>query len=436
MGKTQCKSHTISAVITLLLMNRFTLPVFFEALKMARQALAAQKLRAILTGTIIAIGIMALVGMLTATSVMQSGISNQFGDMGAGSFTIQSGGMNITIGSQGMHQKPQPKIPIEIAKRFKDRMANQGVLASVSDDVSWAETITYRNRETDPNVRVMVADDKFDQVMSLDMSEGRYFSMLEQNEARSVCIIGQDVATSLFPEGQATGKSIRARGKSYKVVGVIAPKGNSNMFSNDRVIYLPLMTGHYQFGNSYSSYVISCLATPGVDMEASMEQARVTMRGLRKLRPGEEDNFNMRRSDAISDMLIESLGFVQSAAMLIGFITLLGASIALMNIMLVSVTERTKEIGTRKALGASKRIIVVQFLAEAVSVSFMGGVAGIILGIGIGNLLAYSMNVSFVLPVQWMMVGVIISFAVGVISGWFPARQAARLNPIDALRHE
>ena len=171
-------------------------------------------------------------------------------------------------------------------------------------------------------------------------------------------------------------------------------------------------------------------------MDRAMEEARVVMRGLRKLRPGEEDNFNMRRSDAISTMLIESLGFVQSAAILIALITLLGASIALMNIMLVSVTERTKEIGTRKALGASRRIIVIQFLAEAITVSFLGGVAGIVLGLVIGNVLASYMNVAFILPLQWMILGVVISFTVGVISGLVPAIQASRLNPIDALRHE
>lgn len=403
---------------------------------MARQALAAQKLRAILTGTIIAIGIMALVGMLTATSVMKSGISNQFSDMGAGSFTIQSGGMNITIGNQGMKQKPQPKIPLAVAKRFKERMAERGVMASVSDDAAWTEVITYRNRETDPNVRIMVADGNFDEVMSLDMSEGRYFSVLEQNEARAVAVIGQDVAANLFPEGHAIGKSIRAKGKSYKIVGVLKSKGNSNMFSNDRVIYVPLMTGHHNYSHPWKSYVITCMATPGVDMDQAMEEARVVMRGLRKLRPGEDDNFNMRRSDAISNMLIESLGFVQSAAILIALITLLGASIALMNIMLVSVTERTKEIGTRKALGASRRIIVIQFLAEAITVSFLGGVAGIILGLVIGNVLASYMNVAFILPLQWMILGVVISFTVGVISGLVPAIQASRLNPIDALRHE
>jgi putative ABC transport system permease protein len=160
------------------------------------------------------------------------------------------------------------------------------------------------------------------------------------------------------------------------------------------------------------------------------------MRSVRRLKPGAEDNFNVRRSDSISAMLIESLSSVSTGAALIALITLLGASIALMNIMLVSVTERTREIGTRKALGASAQVIVVQFLAEAVLVSVLGGVAGIILGLAVGNGLAFAMNADTVFPIQWMLLALAVSVAVGILSGWYPAKKAAALDPIEALRYE
>jgi putative ABC transport system permease protein len=171
-------------------------------------------------------------------------------------------------------------------------------------------------------------------------------------------------------------------------------------------------------------------------LDATIERATVVMRSVRRLKPGAEDNFNLRRSDSISAMLIESLSSVSSGAALIALITLLGASIALMNIMLVSVTERTREIGTRKALGASAQVIVLQFLAEAIVVSVVGGIAGIAMGLAVGNGLAYAMGADTVFPIQWMLLALAVSIAVGIISGWYPAKKAAGLDPIEALRYE
>jgi len=418
-------------------MQKFRSLVLFEALSMAVQALKAQRLRAILTAVIIAIGIMALVGMLTATSVMESSISGQFTSMGANTFSIQQGGMDIQIGRKGIKQKDQPQIPLRTAVKLREEMTHKGFVTSVSDDVLGTAVISFEGVETNPNVRVMAADENYPTVNDVQIIEGRYFSQIELDEARAVALIAPDVVAKLFPNGGALGKRIRISGnKLYTIIGITAPKGNSGFMASDNIVYLPLMTGHQDFGGSSSSYVTSIMAPDAQSIDAAIDEATASMRAIRKLRPGEENNFNIRRSDSLATMLVESLSSVSMGAALIGFITLLGASVALMNIMLVSVTERTREIGTRKALGANQRIIVLQFLSEAVLVSLIGGLMGTILGLAVGNGMALIIDSPAVFPLKWMILALIVSVLVGIVSGWYPARQAARLDPIEALRYE
>ncbi|MEJ6498875.1 MAG: ABC transporter permease [Cryomorphaceae bacterium] len=418
-------------------MAKIRVSIYIEAFRMAVQALQAQLLRAILTALIIAIGITALVGMLTATSVMEASISGQFTSMGANTFTIQQGGMNIQIGRNGIKEKQQPQIPLRTALKLREALSQKGIKASVSDDLVGTAVVFYEGQETNPNVRVMAADQNYAEVNALTLSSGRYFSPIELREARAVALIAPDVVAKLFPDGQALGKRIRVSGnKPYTVIGITAPKGNSGFMASDNLVYLPLMTGHQDFGSGQSSYVTSIISPSPSALDATMDEAIASMRALRKLRPGKENNFNIRRSDSLSSMLIESLSSVSMGAALIGFITLLGASVALMNIMLVSVTERTREIGTRKALGANQRIIVLQFLAEAILVSVMGGILGTVLGLFVGNALALAMDSPAVFPLQWMILALVVSVLVGIISGWYPARQAAKLDPIEALRYE
>lgn len=417
-------------------MARISTPVFFEALRMAVQALQAQLLRAILTALIIAIGITALVGMLTATSVMEGSITKQFSSMGATTFSIQQGGMQIRIGKNGIKEKPVPAIPLDQALRVRERLTEEGLVTSVSDNVAGAMEVQHEGDKTNPNVNVIAADNAYTNTQGLELAQGRFFSKTEQDEARAVAVLGSDVAGTLFPNGDAVGNIVRVGSKPYSVVGVTAPKGSSSFMSSDQVVYLPLRTGHLEFAGPWSSYVISVMAPSPEVLDATIERASVVMRSVRRLQPGAEDNFNVRRSDSISAMLIESLSSVSSGAALIALITLLGASIALMNIMLVSVTERTREIGTRKALGASAQVIIMQFLAEAVVVSLVGGLAGIGLGLAVGNGLAVAMEADAVFPVQWMILALFVSIAVGIISGWYPARKAAALDPIEALRYE
>ena len=417
-------------------MARLSPPVLREAVRIAFQSLKSQMLRAVLTALIIAIGITALVGMLTATSVMEGSITQQFSSMGATTFTIQQGGMQIQIGRRGIKEKPQPRIPLLQAIQMRDRMAKMGYVASIGDNVAGAMEVQYEGLKTNPNVNVTASDANYPATQGLTIAEGRFFSAADQNEARSVAVLGSDVAGKLFPEGGALGRIIRVGSKPYTVVGVTEPKGSSSFMSSDQVVYLPLRTAHLEFADPSSSYVISVMAPSPQELEASIASATAVMRSVRRLRPGAEDNFNIRRSDSISALLLDSLSSVNAGAALIALITLLGASIALMNIMLVSVTERTREIGTRKALGASSQVIVVQFLAEAIIVSVMGGIAGIIMGLAVGNGLAFALDAQAVFPIKWMLLALVVSIVVGVVSGWYPAKKAAALDPIEALRYE
>ncbi|MDA9151370.1 ABC transporter permease [Schleiferiaceae bacterium] len=417
-------------------MRKIRLPILLEAVTMAIQALRAQLLRAILTALIIAIGITALVGMLTATSVMETSISGQFTSMGANTFTIQQGGMNIQIGRRGIREKEQPQIPLRSALKLKSSLQAQGIMASVSDYMTGTSIVQYKEKKTNPNVGIVASDDNNPTIDAITIAEGRYFSPIEQEESRPVAVIAPDVARVLFENTSPIGERIRVNGKPFTIIGVSAPKGNSGFMASDNMVYVPLMTGHQAFGSPTSSYVTSVMAPNALALDATIEEAVARMRAIRKLRPGEENNFNIRRSDSLSAMLIESLSSVSMGAALIGFITLLGASVALMNIMLVSVTERTREIGTRKALGANQRIIVLQFLAEAILVSLIGGLLGTILGLAVGNGMAVVMNSPAVFPIQWMILALVVSVLVGIISGWYPARQASRLDPIEALRYE
>ena len=309
-------------------------------------------------------------------------------------------------------------------------------MASVSDYMTGTSIVQYKEKKTNPNVGIVASDDNNPTVDAITIAEGRYFSPIEQEESRPVAVIAPDVARVLFENTSPIGERIRVNGKPFTIIGVSAPKGNSGFMASDNMVYVPLMTGHQAFGSPTSSYVTSVMAPNALALDATIEEAVARMRAIRKLRPGEENNFNIRRSDSLSAMLIESLSSVSMGAALIGFITLLGASVALMNIMLVSVTERTREIGTRKALGANQRIIVLQFLAEAILVSLIGGLLGTILGLAVGNGMAVVMNSPAVFPIQWMILALVVSVLVGIISGWYPARQASRLDPIEALRYE
>lgn len=403
------------------------------------RAIRTNLLRSILTILIIGFGIMALVGILTSIEVIKAAVTSNFSSMGANSFEISNdilkqkrrkkGGMEISL-TQGKN------IRWDEAKAFK---AQYKVPAKVSISMSAGgiSTVSYGDAKTNPNIRITGIDDTYFKISDTRMDAGRSFSPYELQSGSYVCVLGHDIATKLFKTKykDAVGKVVSLGGVKLRVTGVAETKGG-NMFSSlDNVIMLPLnlARGLYGAGNSF---VITIAVNDISRKTLATDEAEGLMRVIRRVRLGQENDFSINQNDSLAQMLIENLGAVNLSAIFIGLITLLGSVIGLMNIMLVSVAERTREIGVSKALGAPNKAIKGQFLTESVLISLLGGVLGIILGVLAGNVISMFLKVPFVIPWLWMFAGFSLCAAVGIISGIYPAIKASRLDPIVALRYE
>ena len=406
-----------------------------ENIKIALQSVKSNLLRTVLTIFIIAIGITALVGILTAIDSIKYSINDNFTSMGANTFNIRNKGMKLRAGKRGAKPKSFPSIKYADAVKFKERF-NSSANTSVSTFASSVATIKYESKKTDPNINITGTDENYLITSGYKIAEGRNFSIDEINYGRHVIIIGEEVKNIVFGLNNAIGEAITVGSNKYKVIGILEKKGSSMGFGGDKNCLIPIINSRQYFSYPNQSYTISCLADGPEELDSKIGEAISEMRAVRGLKPIEEDNFEIIRSDNLAQMLIDNIKYVTIAATLIGIITLFGAAIGLMNIMLVSVTERTKEIGTRKALGATAAIIRNQFLIEAIVICQLGGIAGILLGVTVGNITSVFTGGSFIIPWLWILSGIALCILVGLISGIFPAAKAAKLDPIEALRYE
>lgn len=406
-----------------------------EIVKIALQSIRGNKLRTFLTALIIAIGLMALVGILTSIDAIKGSLNNTFASMGANSFTIRNRGTGIRIGGKGGKPKRWPVITYKESMDFKQRFSIPATV-SVNTFASFAATVKFKNEKTNPNISVLGADAEYIFTGGYKIAEGRNFSNNEMEFGASVVIIGDEIKQKFFKNVSPLDKIITIGNNKFRIIGAFTPKGSSVGFGGDKVCVIPVFKGRQIMTNPNPTYTISVMVDDPTKMDYAVGEATALMRKIRSLSIQQESNFETTKSDAIAETLISNLKFVQIAGIAIGLITLIGAAIALMNIMMVSVTERTREIGIRKAIGANPTLIRKQFLYEAIVICLIGGVFGIFLGIVMGNLLAIAMGASFLIPWGWILLGLVACVATGLASGIIPASKASKLDPVDALRYE
>ncbi len=387
---------------------------------------------------IIAVGITCLVGILTAIDTILFSMNDNFNRLGANSFNIRPSNSNVRGNRSGRNAKRAPNITFEQALSFKKKFIDKGNNVSVYSYCTSEATVYFENKKTDPNIRFYGVDQHYLKVSSYDLEAGRNFTEKEIEVGAHLVIVGRELVDKFFfKDAKASlNQLIKINDARYKIIGVLADRGSSMNDSGNKRVFVPLLNSKKYFGYPNKNYSVVGGIKDATRMSSAISDATGIMRGVRKLKVTEENNFTISKSDGILNQLKEMTTEIRLSSMLIALMTLFGAAIGLMNIMLVSVTERTKEIGIRKALGAPRRNIMFQFLIEAVIVCLLGGILGIILGILIGFGVAILIGGNFILPINWMVLGIVVCVIVGVSSGIYPALKASKLDPIEALRYE
>tara|TARA_B110000879_G_C11142524_1_gene500996 strand:+ start:749 stop:1987 length:1239 start_codon:yes stop_codon:yes gene_type:complete len=405
-----------------------------EMIFIALRSIRSNLLRTALTIAVIGLGITALISMTTATSSLEANVEKQFSSLGTNVFSISrksEGGLN-----RGRRIELGAPISYREARKFAE-LAPNGVQVSYSVFGSRQATVSRSSEQTNPNIAILGIDANYLSVSGYEIDKGRNFNTIDANSAHHLALIGADIADDLFESWEdPIGEEITIGSQPYSIAGVLAAKGLAFGMSQDNQCYIPIPCLRQQFSDEGRSYSLSCQVEKAENLIPLAETSTGILRVIRGDRPGDDSSFRIAMSSGLVSTLKEATQGITLAASFIGIITLFGAGIGLMNIMLVSVSERTREIGTRKALGASPKAIRTQFLVEVIIIGQMGGFTGIFLGVLVGNLIASFMETPFVIPWGWMGLGILLSFLTSLASGYYPARKAALLDPIVALGRE
>ena len=410
-----------------------------ENVKIAVRTLKGNLMRTVLTLGIIAFGIMALMGIITSIEILENLINNNFADLGTNTFEVRKAGSLTKSGKR----KVAPPITYQEAARFKEDFKLPAKV-SVYRMANFAAALKRKSYKTFPNVQVVSGNENYLAVEGYDLAAGRNFSNQELISGSNKVILGQSILEKLFEDVRdwennqqlILGKDVSIGAQKYQVVGILEPKGSSSFMNRDNLVIIPLLNGKQKFGSIKSNYNIKVFMEGENSMDQGEEEAIGLLRNIRNLKTADKNDFEITKSEKLKLTENELMTGLIVGATIIGLITLIGSSISLMNILLISVAERTREVGITKALGATRTNILRQFITEAVVIFILGGSLGILLGIACGNIVAVILKSSFVIPWKWTFIALVVCFVTGMVSGIYPAYKASRLDPVEALRYE
>lgn len=408
--------------------------LFRENFRISLDSIKSQLLRTILTVLIISLGIFALVGILTFIKAFENTLTNDFASIGSNTITIQR--YEFSNQRRGERKIINPVIGYRDVKEFAETYSYPTAQTAISFTGTRNAEVKYESEKTDPEVRVVGVNENFLQNSGLKLDKGRNFTPFDISNNTRVCVLGSDFYKNLFKDDNPIGKTISIRGTKFSVIAILEEKGATFGNNQDLRVLIPIQVARTMFTQPNINYNVSVMVDDPEYLDSAEEEAVLTFRNIRKLSPVEENNFGIGRSDDLVNQIATITGALGIAAWAISLITIFGSCIALVNIMLVSVTERTREIGVRKALGAKKSTIAFQFLYEAIIIGQLGGALGIFLGIGVGLIIAISFDLVFTVPWNAIIAATTITFFIAVVSGLFPALKAAKLDPIESLRYE
>jgi len=406
-----------------------------ESFTMAFGAITAHKLRSALTLLGVLVGVFSIILVMTAMRVMQSNIERELSALGSNTFMVRKW-PNAFFGFSGDLEKYRRRKDITMATAKK--LAEKTTLpVSIGLESSfWSGEIQTRYKTSAPTVKLYGETPGSFSAHNWNLGEGRLLVDADLDSARNICVLAYGLAINIFPNSSALGESVKIDGINYTVVGVLEPKGASLGGDQDFFAVVPLTTVLNRYGRWNRSLDILVQARDRASYDATLDEVRGAMRVIRKTPPGKDDDFEIESNDSIIEQFKNFTRSVRIGVMVVSSIALLAAGIGIMNIMLVSVTERTREIGIRRAIGAKKRNIMVQFIMEAVALCEVGGAIGVVLGIFGGNLLAMVLKLPPAVPMDWVLIGLAMCSVVGIVFGTYPAWKAANLDPIDSLRYE